>query len=250
MKLISLNTWGCRITEPIYEFIKKYSESTDIFCFQEILKNGNGKTHREEIKNSYEQICSLLPDYNGYFCEYGENGYYSENSSNLDFQFGVACFIKSKLKQNFIGNNVLYDLNKKWSDYDGGFAVGTAMAIEVEDYSILNIHGLWQGSIKTDTEAKIEQSRKIIELANKTHGKKIICGDFNLLPNTRSIEMLDKRYNNLIKKYNIINTRSSFYTKENRFADFVFTSPETKVSDFKVLPDEVSDHLPLFLDFE
>ena len=55
---------------------------------------------------------------------------------------------------------------------------------------------------------------------------------------------------NLIKEYNITSTRTSFYKKPVRFADFVFVSKDIKVNDFKVLPDEVSDHAPLFLDFE
>lgn len=62
--------------------------------------------------------------------------------------------------------------------------------------------------------------------------------------------MFDERYNNLIKKYDVKSTRSSLYTKENKYADFVFTSPEIKINDFKVLQDEISDHLPLLLDFE
>ena len=47
-------------------------------------------------------------------------------------------------------------------------------------------------------------------------------------------------------------TRSRHYDKliDFPFADYIFTSPEIIVSEFKVLSDEVSDHLPLLLDFE
>lgn len=251
MKLISLNTWGCRITEPIFDFVNKYSESTDIFCFQEISKGGKGKTNKDEIKDAYEQASKLLLNYTGYFWEYGEESYYyDKRKDEIDFEFGIACFVGKDLSQKLEDRIHLCDPKIMWSDYSGRFAAGAAMAIKIEDHLLENVHGLWQGSIKTDTEAKIEQSGKIIDLAENTSGKKIICGDFNLLPNTRSVEMPDERYNNLIKKYDIKSTRSSFYAKENKFADYIFTSPEIKINDFKVLPDEVSDHLPLFLDFD
>jgi endonuclease/exonuclease/phosphatase family metal-dependent hydrolase len=108
---------------------------------------------------------------------------------------------------------------------------------------------LWQGSIKTDTEAKIEQSNKILELTEKTNGKKVIIGDFNLLPNTKSIQMIGEEYTDLIKKFDIKSTRSSLYTKTLRYSDYTFTYKEIEVIDFSVPDLNVSDHLPLLLHF-
>ncbi len=250
MKLISLATWGCRVTEPIFEYIKNNAESTDVFCFQEILKGGEGKIERGEVKSGYEDISGILKDYTGYFLEYQDCSYYGESSSNLDFKYGIACFVRKNLKQNFISGIGLYDQNKKWGDYSGRFAVGSALAVSVEDYVIINIHGLWQGSIKGDTEAKIEQSQKIIDLAESVGGKKIICGDFNLLPDTKAIQMLSSKYKNLIEEYKITETRSSLYTKELRYSDYAFVDKDIKINDFSVPKLNISDHLPLVLDFE
>lgn len=55
---------------------------------------------------------------------------------------------------------------------------------------------------------------------------------------------------NLIKDFGITSTRSSYYKKPVRFADYTFVSEGIKINDFKVLPDEVSDHLAMYLDFE
>lgn len=250
MHLISLATWGCRLTEPLFDFIRKHSESTDIFCFQEILKSGIGKTERGEQKSGYEDIGKLLPNHTGYFSEYGEGGYYGENSKDLDFQYGIASFVRSDLKQNFIESVRLYDPKQKWSDYSDRLAAGVAHAIMVQDYVIENVHGLWQGSIKTNTEAKLEQSKRIISLANSTNGRKIISGDFNLLPDTKSIEMLRDQYKDLIQEYKITNTRSTSYSKEIRYADYAFTDKNITVNNFSVPDVNISDHLPLMLDFK
>jgi endonuclease/exonuclease/phosphatase family metal-dependent hydrolase len=250
MKLISLNTWGCRVTEPLFDFIKSNSATVDIFCFQEILKGGKGKTHREEVKSGFEDICQLLPNHTGYFSEYGEGGYYSESSKNLDFKYGIATFVKSDLKQAVGQCILLYDSTRKWSDYSGRFAAGAALAVSVEDLAVVNVHGMWQGGIKMDTEAKIEQSKKIIDLAEKTDGRKIICGDFNMLPDTKSIKMLADKHTDLIREYGIKETRSSLYTKDMRYADYAFVGKDISVKDFFVRNVTISDHLPMILGFK
>jgi endonuclease/exonuclease/phosphatase family metal-dependent hydrolase len=250
MKLLSLNTWGCRITEPLFEVFRSNSESTDIFCFQEILKGGNGNSSRGEVKSGYEDISRVLTKHTGYFSEYGDGGYYSESSNNLDFKYGIACFVRSDIKQSFKNGIDLIDKTKKWSDYSGRFAAGAALAVQVGDYAVINVHGLWQGSIKGDTEAKIEQSKKIISFADKTAGKKIICGDFNLLPDTKAVQMLGDKYNNLIKDYSIKDTRGSLYTKELRYSDYAFTDKDISVDNFFVSNVSVSDHLPMVIEFD
>jgi len=248
MKLITLSG---KVYDPLIKFLQKYSKTTDIFCFQEILKGGNGKTNRGETKSSYEDIENIFTDYIGYFSEYGEGGYYSESSKNLDFDYGVVCFVKKSCKQSFVGGVSLYNPERKWNDYSGRFAAGSSIAITVSDYVIVNVHGLWQGSVKVDTEARLEQSKRIIDLANKIEGKKIICGDFNLEPHTESIKMIESLpMKNLIKEYKVTSTRSSFYDKDVKFSDYVFVDYDVNVLNFQVLPDEVSDHLPLLLEFE
>jgi endonuclease/exonuclease/phosphatase family metal-dependent hydrolase len=250
MKIITLNTWGGRINKELVEFLSKH-RNVDMFCFQEVLKGGNGQTGRGEIKSLYEDIGKILIDHTGYFSEYGDGGYYSEKSKDLDFQYGVACFIKKNFEQNLIGSTRLYDPETKWGDYDGRFAAGASLAVGVSGYALVNVHGLWQGSMKKDSEARLEQSKRIIDLANQTNGKKIICGDFNLEPHTESIKMIENLpAKNLIIEYGITSTRTSRYTKELKFADYMFVSPDVDIFDFKVLSDEVSDHLPLYLEIQ
>lgn len=97
---------------------------------------------------------------------------------------------------------------------------------------------------------RLEQSKKVTAFLRNISSSKILMGDFNLLPNTQSIKILEKNMDNLIKKYHITGTRSSLYEKPEKYADYIFVSPEIKVVDFKVLPDIVSDHLALYLTIE
>ena len=52
---------------------------------------------------------------------------------------------------------------------------------------------------------------------------------------------------NLIEEYNIKNTR---YGTENMICDYVFVNNKIKVNDFRVVDSDISDHLPIILDFD
>lgn len=251
MKLISLNIYGGKISGPLFALMKEKASDTDIFCFQEVLKGGNGQTSRGETKGCYELIGDLLPGHEGYFAAYGDGGYFSESLRGADFEYGVACFMRKDLGQSFVGGAVLYDAAVTWSDYDGRLAAGAACAVKVADCEIVNVHGLWQDNQKQDSEARLEQGQRIIDLANKTKARKIICGDFNLRPDAKSLKMIENLpTRNLIKEYGVKSTRSIYYDKDMKFADYMLVSPEIEVIDFNVLPDEVSDHLAMSLEFQ
>ena len=55
---------------------------------------------------------------------------------------------------------------------------------------------------------------------------------------------------NLITEYNATSTRTTLYNgSDEKFADYVFVSQDIVVEKFEVLPDVVSDHAALYLEF-
>lgn len=105
------------------------------------------------------------------------------------------------------------------------------------------------GKGKNDSPERLEQSAKILEFTKKIQNPFILCGDFNLLPDTQSIQLFeDAGLRNLIKEFGVTSTRTSFYSKPEKHADYAFISDGMGLKDFKVLPDEVSDHAPLLID--
>lgn len=61
--------------------------------------------------------------------------------------------------------------------------------------------------------------------------------------------MLESNMINLIKKYNIPTTRNKYFPGKDKFADYTFISPDINAQDFRVPTAEISDHLPMILDF-
>jgi endonuclease/exonuclease/phosphatase family metal-dependent hydrolase len=117
--------------------------------------------------------------------------------------------------------------------------------------AIANIHGLWNGKGKTDSPERIIQSEYIVKFVRSQTCPTVVIGDFNLLPDTESVKLLEaSSLRNLIKEYGINSTRTSFYKKTETFADYAFVTSDIRVKQFSVLSDEVSDHAPLLLEIE
>jgi endonuclease/exonuclease/phosphatase family metal-dependent hydrolase len=69
-------------------------------------------------------------------------------------------------------------------------------------------------------------------------------------PDTKSLTKFDELgLSNLIKKHGVTSTRTRHYSKPEKFADYIFVTNDIGVRDFRVLPEEVSDHAPLYVEF-
>ncbi len=242
MKLMTLNIWGGHVKEPLLKFIKEY-EDVDIFCFQEVYNQAPSKISTEDravCLTIFSEIQSLLPNHQGMFRPIVKGVY------------GLALFVRKNMdvlgegeisihdNPNYPGHGPTHARNLQWVE----------CGIDKKIYSIVNVHGLWNGQGKTDTPERIAQSQRIRAFLDTINIPTLLCGDFNLRPDTESVEILAKGMRNLVQEYKVTSTRTSLYHKEEKFADYIFTSPDIVVNDFEVLKDAVSDHAPLLLDFE
>lgn len=242
MKLITLNAWGGHVEEPLLKFVFDYAD-VDIFCFQELYHNAENKISTEDKKvnlNLFAELQRLLPEHKSFF------------RPVVAGCFGVGIFIKNTLEviaegeviihhnKNYPGLGPTHSRNLQWIKF----------RTDSQICHVLNVHGLWNGMGKTDTPERIAQSHKIKEFVDTIKTPKILCGDFNLRPDTQSTKIIEHGMHNLVQIHGIDSTRTSYYTKEEKFADYIFTSNDIKVNSFAVLTNEVSDHAPLLLDFD
>jgi endonuclease/exonuclease/phosphatase family metal-dependent hydrolase len=240
MKLISLNIWGGHVRDPLLAFINTYKD-IDIFCFQEVYHSAKEKISTEDRKvslNIFSELKELLPEHNAFFRPVVENVY------------GISMFVKNTIdvlregeirihdNHDYSGRGPTHSRNLQWAE----------CKVNQQYYSIINVHGLWNGMGKTDTPARIAQSKRIRDFADTIKTPKILCGDFNLRPDTESLKIIESGMSNLIKMYKVDSTRTSLYSKAEKYADYILTS-DIEIKAFSVLKDEVSDHAPLLLDF-
>lgn len=255
MRIISLNTWGGRAgKKKLLEFFKTNADTTDIFCLQEVwaapyehfegkLAGGVPLINEKIMVQATRDISAELPVHATFFHPHvGDN-------------YGLFMLVHKKYKVMAEGDLFVYRERGFISDEDIGNHARNIQYVTIETkngpLTIINFHGLWNGKGKGDSADRIEQSERIIDFTKTLQNPFILCGDFNLLPDTESLKKFEKAgLRNLIREHGVTSTRTIFYTKEQKFADYVFVSDGVRIKDFKILPDEVSDHAPLLVEVQ
>ena len=248
MRLICLNTSGGKLCDRLLSFVRQAQETTEILCLQEVFNSteefSSGTSHFGVVPDLYQKLIRQLRGFQGYLTE-----------PSTSFGERLAIFAKSTIVSEE-GDTMLCEQSEIEADEEK-FSVGSRLQwVTVRKhnrlFTVANVHGIWLPAGKNDTPERVDESEKIAKFLQDREGAKILCGDFNLLPKTRSVDIIEKLgMRNLIKEFEVTSTRSSHYPSwKEKFADYVFTSPEVTVREFKVLQEEVSDHLPLLLEFE
>lgn len=240
IKILSLNTWGGRLDQKLFEFLKN-NQNVDVFCLQEVYNNATEPVVEDmgDKLKLLSDIKELLPHHYFYFVP----------DSFIQNYFGNVIFYKNTITINNHGNFQIHKSKNKTNKKDRS-RVLQFLEMDLEDtkLTIANTHCLWNEEGKMDNDDRIKQSKIISNFLNTIKTPVVLCGDFNLLPDTESIKIIENAgVKNLIKEYNIKSTRTSFYKKPDKFADYIFVSQDIKIESFKLLPDEISDHAVLEL---
>lgn len=255
MNIICLNIWGGRAgREHLLPFFEKHKDSTDVFCLQEVwsgfyddlegLSAGGRTVNLSAIMtHALQEITEILTDHDVYF-----RPHYREN-------YGLCMFVRKNL--NVVEEGELFV--HKFKEYDpptdedvGRHARNiqfVTIAGRERDITVINFHGLWNGQGKGDSDERLSQSDKILGFVKGLENPHVLCGNFNLTPDTESLQKFEQGgLRNLVREYGVTSTRTSLYTKPERFADYAFVSEGVEVMDFTVMSEEVSDHAALRID--
>lgn len=232
------------------EFFRQHAD-IDVFCLQEVWNGGEevlklkaaGAELAGVVTDLLSKITEALPDHQAFF-----------HPQLKDF-FGLAIFVRKKYvvtehsaipvyqEPGYVNPEELAD-HTRYLQY-------VKIACAADSLLVTNTHGLWIPEGKRDTAERLIQSDKIAAFVKAHDGSAVVAGDFNLRPDIESVERLEKSgLRNLVTEHGITSTRTSRYTKEEKFADYIFVSDGIEVKDFKVMPDEVSDHAALCIEFE
>ena len=254
MKLISLNTWGGRAgKEKLLDFFRRHAD-VDVFCLQEMWSapyehlegyNAGGVQieHENIMVYGVQEVSAVLADHAPHF-----------HPHHLD-NYGLLMLTKKSIPVLASGDVFVYRERGHVPDGDVGFHARNVQYVTLDTpkgpRTVMNFHGLWNGKGKTDSADRLEQSDRILAFARSLQDPFVLAGDFNLLPGTESLQKLeDAGLRNLVREHGVTSTRTSLYAKPEKFADYAFVSDGIDVKRFEVLPDEVSDHAPLFLEWE
>jgi len=233
MKIVYCNIWEGKLEQALVGFLQSHAPDTDIFCFQEAYDGARKlvRPHLQDFDETYKYALAF-------------------KEGDIVEDFAQATYIKKSIKT--IGTDYLLDDTKP-----RGLGIVSTIDIRGSELRVLNYHGVSRPKDKLDTPERIHQSQAIVDYFKSFSGPKIIGGDFNFLPNIDSYNVIrDNGYNELIIGNNITTTRNHLYwdrannAYKHMFSDYVFVSSNISISKFTVPAIEISDHLPVILEFE
>lgn len=257
MKLLDLNI-GIKLdnNNEVLELVKL--EDADICTFQEAMNAVDDSCF--EMFESANQLINLSNyKYNAFAPLFISRGVEKNGVLVRDFggkaEQGSLLISKFKIEKHynqFYYNEYKYNYDAtEFREKDWCRSIqNTILDVHGKELQIINVHGIWTKD-KIGDERTIKQSKFILSKIRKDIPV-IVVGDFNLLPDNESIKILNNELINLIDNYNIKSTRPNFddgLDKGNLVCDYIFVNDKVKVNDFKVIDCNISDHLPLLLDF-
>ena len=279
MRILSLNAWGGRVFEPLLPFLTRID--ADVLCLQEVVRTpGAGirwLTYRgdgaelPQRANLHDEVRALTPDHeSGFFPSargvlhapsgvlHGPGGVFHDSDIAFPSEFGLATYTRRSLP---VIGQALGFIHGAFSAEGWGAHPRPRNAHGVRLYDdatgapicVVHLHGLRELTGKIDTPHRRAQAHALVRLIERiwSPGERlVVCGDFNLLPDSETFAILGALgLVDLVTTRGFTDTRTSFYRKDNRFADYLLATPNVDVSRFEVVASpEVSDHRPLLLD--
>jgi len=261
MKLLNLNV-GIRIdnADKIAQLINK--EKPDFITLQEVTRHlDDAVDSRYKSKQSIESQLQQKYEHTFFGPLWESDGF--KTPTRLDRYFGGHIEQGNQILSRFpieSGSNEFFHRHfeylqdwSNWKQEDHGRALLiTTINVMGKMLQIITLHGIWTQS-KTDDDRTLAECKHIVQAANRSDLPTVIAGDFNLLPNTESIKIMNDNFRNLNNEYAVKTTRPDFDDEVESgggMVDYMFVNDKIKVNSFDVIDSVVSDHLPLVIEFE
>jgi endonuclease/exonuclease/phosphatase family metal-dependent hydrolase len=252
MKLISLNTFKGKFLPQIIEYLKK--EDPDFIALQEVWSCEAQKENPFTTEyDTYNSLQLILNSFNEYYYHYSP----VLKTLKQEYEVEQGNLILSKIQidkkeTHFI--NLEYDNSFVFPPpgvpYENEPRCMQSIRCKIKDSHLLvtNLHALYQiNDYKGDSERVSKMIQKILSNLDM-NGPLILCGDFNLLPDTKAMKSFKGKLRNLTVESGEESTKTSI-SKKAHVIDYVLVSEKINVLNFEVPDIVISDHKPLVLDF-
>lgn len=263
MRILSLNAWGGAMYDDLADWLP--TTDAEVVCLQEVTRTrglsgwtsfGDDARQLPQRADLHDDVRALLPDHDPYFAASDVGPVVDDHGATHHQEFGIATYVGPRAARlewttSFVhGDHASYD--DRWpADRP---RVAAAMRVDVPHQpttTIVQLHGLRDPAGKHDTLAREAQAHRLADLAQRVAHDgdlAIVCGDFNVLPDSVTFEILQERMG-LTDLVGDTDTRTSRYDKKPRSASYMLVSDPTLVRDFDVVTTpEVSDHRALRLE--
>jgi endonuclease/exonuclease/phosphatase family metal-dependent hydrolase len=253
-KLVTINAWGGKLLSPLIQYM--IDQKADIYCLQEMMESVERWSDEEYCPDLLARLEESLPEYNVFYTPFMDDFFYFRPIKHK-VTCGSAILVRKDIPLGRKEEHFVF-LERRGPPF-AKWGVDQPRAIQLLELPslglwVLNLHGLVTGSLfKGDSPPLLEQSKKV---RSHMEGKRVIlCGDFNITADCESMRILDNGMRNLIIEKGITNTRTHWWISTRNepnpdtYSDYIIVPRDINVKAFHVDEVEISDHLPLVLEF-
>jgi endonuclease/exonuclease/phosphatase family metal-dependent hydrolase len=267
IRIVSLNAWGGKLHARLMQYVADVDP--DVLCLQEVTRSVSAKQdwhlyrdHDVELPqraNLFAEVGAVLPGHDAFFSPTAR-GELLEGDATVFSEFGLATYVRQSLP---VVAQAVGFVHGEFSPEGWGPhpRARNAHCIRLFNYeerfsvTIAHMHGLRDTAGKHDTPARLHQADALVALIERVwpgNERLVVCGDFNVLPDSVTFEALGRLgLSDLVTSRGFDDTRTSHYEKPGRFADYMLANADVRIVDFDVVASpEVSDHRALLLDME
>ncbi len=259
MRIVSFNI-GMKIDNgrEVAKLLKKLNP--DIICLQEVIRHFS--------KSAYPKFQSkaIIDKYLGRTYRYGffgpqwisravyKNGKLHRDYGGLveqgNYILSKYPIVEARNEHYFKHYSLEIDhTNFENIDHPRSVAIAT-LKIKDKKLTVFNLHGTYS-TYKSDTSRSIAQAKYLVKRAREFKNPLLLIGDFNATPDTKTIKIVNRQFDNMMSRFPAPQTLPYFEgKKDNRMiVDYVFANKKIKPKNLEVYQTEISDHLPLIFDF-
>jgi len=253
--------------EKLFHFLDQLN--TDIVCLQEVTRKVDDFAFdsfisKQVIDKATKQLNHSYYAPNWALKDFRQNNFHGKKLFSHEFGGVIEYgnYVKSKFeiirgKSIFVQQHFSYVTDWEWIENHPGEEPRMVQVVDMiidgnQKLRILNYHGIWskdkRGTLRTELACQ-----RLVQLASEVSFPTIMCGDFNLFPETKSIRILKENFRSLVDEYHIQYTRpksNELSGVKHNVVDYIFVSKEIEVQKFEVIDSDVSDHFPLIMEFE
>lgn len=242
MKLLSLNVWQGRLERVLLKHLETLD--MDFACMQEAI-DLPGKSLG--LVTSYQRVGKSLGLEQHFFSKLISTKLGSKSMTFGNVIYSHIPFAQTSTVFTRGEHSEKYDFDN--DDYNIRAFQHALVDVNGKKLNILNHHGHHINEHKLGDEETERQVSEILDYVKELEGAVILCGDFNLSPESQSIKSIEASLHNLSVANSLQTTRSTL-TYKKEVCDYIFVNDAVRVNGFKMDSTIISDHNALILDFD
>lgn len=251
LKIVQVNIYAGKYLEDLVDFLK--GENPDFVTTQEVTTNGFNLSGN--LKSDLFEVFQANLNMHGVFN--GDLKLKGDESS----VFGNAVFSKYKI----VSKNVvtlkeyrpvsleeLEGIKGNVRELISRHLLDATVVINESRFHIMSIHGAWTAPPQ-DTVETLRQAKVVADYLKTIKGPFILGGDFNNIPESRTIGIINEVAVNLMINSGVGQTTHPKIHKivpRGYSVDYIFVSEHFKLKKIEVPDVTVSDHLPVVAELE